>query len=103
MTKKIALDVATEYTNRGWKVVPVQYRGKGCFESEWQNLRLAIEDLPSYFNSTPQNIGVLLGEPSGGLVDIDLDAPEAVALAADFLPPTNAKFGSASTRESHRL
>ena len=103
MTKKTSLDVATEYTNRGWKVVPVRFRGKGCFESEWQNLRLETGDLPQHFNSSPQNIGVLLGEPSGGLVDIDLDAPEAVALAADFLPPTNAKFGRPSKTDSHWL
>ena len=64
MPKKTPLDVATEYTNRGWKVVPVRFRGKGCFESEWQKLRLEIEDLPEYFNSTLKTIGVLTGEPS---------------------------------------
>ena len=103
MPKKTPLDVATEYTNRGWKVVPVRFRGKGCFESEWQKLRLEIGDLPQHFNSSPQNIGVLLGEPSGGLIDVDLDCPESLALADEFLPQTNCKFGRASKRESHWL
>ena len=49
------------------------------------------------------NIGILLGEPSGGLVDIDLDSWEAVALADLFLPATNAIFGRKSAPASHRL
>lgn len=48
------------------------------------------------------NVGVRLGAPSGGLVDIDLDCPEAVALAPAFLPPT-ATFGRTSKPRSHWL
>ena len=49
--------------------------------------------LPEYFNGAEQNIGVLLGDPSGHTVDVDLDCPEALALAGWFLPPTGCKFG----------
>ena len=56
-----------------------------------------------YFNGQPSNVGVLLGAPSGDLVDVDLDALEAVALADVFLPATRAVFGRASKRASHRL
>ena len=47
------------------------------------------------------NIGVVLGEPSNGLVDIDLDCKEAVALAKQFLPHTDLRFGRESSPESH--
>jgi hypothetical protein len=39
---------------------------------------------------------VILGPPSSGLTDIDLDCPEAIGLASYFLPRTGAVFGRAS-------
>jgi hypothetical protein len=48
------------------------------------------------------NIGLLLGEPSGHLVDVDLDCPEARDLADRFLPPTDATTGRPSSLHSHR-
>ena len=48
------------------------------------------------------NIGVLLGDASGGLADGDLDCPEAIALAPVFLPPTRT-FGRESKPRSHWL
>ena len=56
-----------------------------------------------YFNGAAQNIGVLLGEASGDLVDLDLDCYEAVHMASSLLPPTDAVFGGASKRRSHWL
>src|SRR5262249_44634582 len=47
------------------------------------------------------NIGIVLGEASGWLVDVDLDAPEARALADAVLPPTLTS-GRASSVRSHR-
>ncbi|MCA9309574.1 MAG: bifunctional DNA primase/polymerase, partial [Phycisphaerales bacterium] len=47
------------------------------------------------------NIGLLLGTPSGGLVDIDLDCVEAVELAPQFLPPTVTVTGRPSRPRSH--
>jgi hypothetical protein len=46
---------------------------------------------------------VLLGPASGELVDIDLDCPEALALADKYTPPTGAIFGRASKPRSHRI
>lgn len=97
------LDVARNYLARGWAVIPVPHRAKNPGFAGWQQLRLNEDDLPVYFNGRPQNIGVLLGEPSGGLVDIDLDHPRAVELAPDFLPPTGAIFGRAGKPRSHWL
>jgi hypothetical protein len=83
--------------------VPIPHKKKGPVIDEWEKLRLGFELLPTYFNGAPQNIGVILGPPSGGLVDIDLDHTVAVELAPDFLPPTQAVFGRASKPRSHWL
>src|SRR5207248_2910327 len=61
------------------------------------------DELPLHFNGKPQNIGVLLGEASNGLTDLDLDCGEAIALAPRLLPSTSAVFGRKSSRGSHRL
>src|SRR5690606_6841604 len=49
------------------------------------------------------NIGLLLGPVSGGLVDIDLDCPEAFEAAKVLLPRTDAIFGREGARSSHYL
>lgn len=96
------LNAAIAYARRGWPVVPVPFRKKGPTLRGWQRLRLTEADLPQHFNSQPMNIGVLLGEPSG-LIDVDLDAPEAVKLAPSLLLPTGCIFGRKSKPASHRL
>jgi hypothetical protein len=98
-----ALEVAREYTRRNYRTVPVPYRGKALYEDGWQTWRLDESDLTKHFNGHAQNVGVLMGEPSGGLIDIDCDSPESVALAAVFLPATPSTFGRASKRRSHWL
>ena len=50
-----------------------------------------------------QNVGIIMGAPSGNLVDVDLDCPEALALASSFLPLTDSAFGRPSKRRSHLL
>jgi len=102
------LELAQHYRERGFCVLPVEYKGKRPFHGNtllrgWQKLRLSAAELPAYFNGQPQNIGVLLGEASGQLVDVDLDCAEAVTLAPLFLPQTGATFGRASRRRSHWL
>ncbi len=97
------LDLATEYAGRGWAVIPIPHRSKVPILKGWQNLRLSPDTIARHFNGEPQNIGVLLGEASGGLVDVDLDHPEALALARDYLPSTGAWFGRPGNPESHWL
>lgn len=106
--KKAPLDLARSYLARGLSVLPVEYRGKrpahsGRLLNGWQHLRLTADELPAYFNGQPQNVGVLLGEPSGELVDVDLDCTEAIILASLFLPSSAAIFGRDSKRRSHWL
>jgi hypothetical protein len=97
------LETATRYARRGWAVIPVPFRAKNPGFKGWEKLRLAQSDLASRFNGKPQNIGVLTGEPSGWLIDVDLDHPLAVELAAQFLPHTPCVFGRKSKPRSHWL
>jgi hypothetical protein len=94
---------AKRYRDRGWAVIPVPYRTKKPVITGWERLRLSDHQLGHYFGGRPQNIGVLLGKPSGGLIDIDLDHPLAVEIAPRHLPPTGAVFGRASKPQSHWL
>jgi hypothetical protein len=81
--------------------IPVPFRSKKPVLTGWPDRRLTEADLVTHFGAGPSNIGLLLGEPSGGLVDIDLDAPEAVALAPSFLPSTKMVHGRPSRPRSH--
>jgi RecA-family ATPase len=97
------LDVAREYAQRGWATVPIPTRSKACLLNNWPQLRITPETAAEHFNSEPKNVGVLLGAPSGGLLDVDLDSPEACALAPHLLPETGAVFGRESNPNSHCL
>ncbi|MGE0044903.1 MAG: phage/plasmid primase, P4 family [Hyphomonadaceae bacterium] len=103
------LEAALAYTRRAWAVTPVKLGEKRPFNPDaaggrrWQDLRPTEEDIVRWFGSTQLNVGVLLGAASGGLVDIDLDAPEAATLAGHFLPETGAIFGRAGKPRSHWL
>ncbi len=100
----MSLDVARDFVGRrGWRVVPIPLRSKAPVLKGWQTLRIKLGNLGEYFSGQPSNLGVLLGEPSGWLVDVDLDCAEAVRLAPAFLPPTRSRFGRASRRASHWL
>jgi hypothetical protein len=101
----LPLDLAYEYLEKeeDWSLVPVPFREKAPTITNWPKLRITNTTAPHYFNGGPQNIGVILGEASGDLVDVDLDCPEAAALAPFFLPPTPARFGRAGKPNSHWL
>jgi len=94
------LEAARWYRSRGYAPIPVPAGSKVPVLKGWQTLRLADADLPLHFNGTG-NIGLLVGAPSGWLVDVDLDCAEAVALAAEFLPATGAKSGRPGKPVSH--
>lgn len=94
------LDAAREYVRRGWTVVPIPYKQKRPVLKEWEQVRLTEAELAAYFDQ-PANLGLILGEPSGGLVDVDLDCVEARAIAANYLPTTQAKTGRAGAPDSH--
>ncbi|MSQ97628.1 MAG: bifunctional DNA primase/polymerase [Gemmataceae bacterium] len=97
------VEAACEFARRGWSAIPIPYRSKNPGFDEWPLLRLTVETIPQHFNGHPQNVGVLLGEPSGWLIDVDLDHPKAVALAPEYLPSTPAIFGRPGNPRSHWL
>ncbi len=94
------LGAAKSYVSRGFAVVPVPHGKKAPVHRGWERLRLTPEELPRHFDGGPQNVGLILGRPSGGLVDVDLDAAEAVKVAGRFLSPTLTS-GRESNPRSH--
>ncbi len=94
------LEAAREYVARGWAAIPLD--GKRPLLQGWTKAELTPEDLRQHFRDDT-NVGVLLGEPSRGLVDVDLDHSMALRLADRLLPPTEAVFGRPSKPGSHRL
>ena len=96
------LETALEYIRRGWSPVPVPFKSKRPTGDTWQNLRITEADARQWFNGESQNVGVLMGELSGGLADIDLDCAEAIHAAGYFLQRTLC-FGRRSKPCSHWL
>ena len=94
------LAAALDYIARGWAPIPVPHRQKGPVIDGWQHLRITAETAPGYFNGGGQGLGVIVGKASGGLTDLDLDCPEAIA-AAPYILPRTAVFGHASKPLSH--
>lgn len=97
-----SLEAAQKFLERGWQPIPVPRGSKRPVIDEWQKLRLTTEELTARF-CHGENVGVLLGEPSGWLVDVDLDCTEAITIAGHFLPDTGRIFGRPGKRRSHRL
>jgi hypothetical protein len=96
------VDEALWHLDNGRRVVPVLYKSKNPGSKGWEQLRLDRDDLVGRFRVAPQNYGVLLGEPSGGTVDVDLDCPQARSAAQVYLPETDLVYGRAGNPASHR-
>lgn len=97
------LNIALDYLDRGYQPVPIPFKKKGPTLEGWQTLRITKENASQYFNGKAQNIGIMMGDASNGVTDIDLDCPIARELAPALLPPTKARFGRASSPNSHWL
>jgi P4 family phage/plasmid primase-like protien len=89
---------AGTYHGRGWVSVPIPPGGKRPMIDAWQRRTLADVDAADYDGT---GIGIILGAPSGDLVDVDLDCTEAIRVAPDLLPPTRMVHGRASRPASH--
>ena len=96
------LDYELRYRRRGWQVVPIPAGQKARRIREWQMMRLTEAEAVKCFNGAG-NIGIILGQASGGFVDIDLDCPEAIQFAQSLLPTTQSIFGRISKPRSHWL
>lgn len=96
--------------SEGYQPVPIQAGGKRPYGSDWTRNRYEDTEegraaLTERFTEAREKgapgVGLLLGKPSGGLVDIDLDHPLTLRLARHFLPPTPMIHGRLSRSSSH--
>ena len=84
------------YISEGWGVVPIPRGEKGPTVAGWQSRSFEEGDFEA-----ADNVGVRLGDPSGGLVDIDLDCAEAIEVAPKLLLATERIHGRPSKPRSH--
>jgi Bifunctional DNA primase/polymerase, N-terminal len=76
---------AEQYAKVGISITPLE--GKEPILNNWPNVEIPLEEIPRLFNRG-KNIGAKLGKPSGGLVDVDQDRPEARAVGEHLLRRT---------------
>lgn len=98
---RTAEEWAQEYLSHDYVPIPIPHKSKAPLLPGWPNFRPSLETLSSHFAGTV-NIGLLCGGPSGGLVDIDLDCAEAIAIADALLPETGMVHSRQGRPRSHR-
>jgi putative DNA primase/helicase len=91
---------ARELIMRGFKPIPIP-RGSKNPGKGWNRLSVTEAEVDGLF-APDGNIGIRLGAPSGGLVDVDLDCDEAVLLRG-FLEPTDLRHGRPGRLSSHHF
>jgi hypothetical protein len=94
------VDAAGYYLARRLAPVPLLGRTKKVTFDGWPEYRADPDDLGRFAGN---NLGLLLGGPSNGTYDVDLDCPEAVAAADVLLPATGLVFGRKTAPRAHRL
>lgn len=103
---KQTLEAAITAYESGYIPVPLLADTKKSMLSGWRKLSFESKDdvaerFQGWFEQGWTNLGVLLGEPSGGLLDVDLDHPLTRRFKDMFLPPTAAKSGRDGSPSSH--
>ena len=108
------VEAALDAYRRGLTPLPIPRHSKSPTMAGWTKLRwpdpttdtgegedavrAAFEE---YTAGGSTNLGVLLGEASGDLIDVDLDHPAAARLKSYLLPYTAAVHGRETSRKSH--
>ncbi len=85
------------YYRMGLAVVPNE--GKIPLLEGWPSRHLTEDEIPLLFGNG-ENVGLLNGEPSGGLVTVDMDVPEALKITDRYLIETT-KSGREGTPGAH--
>jgi len=93
-------DTARHALTLGYAPVPIAWGNKAPTFPGWPQARYDHDSVFERF-SDDANIGLLLGQPSYGLIDVDLDADEAIELASTLLPETRMIHGRKSALCSH--
>ncbi|MFO1043947.1 MAG: bifunctional DNA primase/polymerase [Planctomycetaceae bacterium] len=93
-----ARNAAADYLQRRMAPVPIPHGSKSPVINGWIDLRIAS---PEEFPNGRNNIGVILGQASSGLICVDLDDPTAVILAPRYLPQTGLIAGRSSEPFNH--
>lgn len=75
------------YDEAGIKLVKLRPETKRPFEEEWQRKHTPLQEVEDWVRRGGA-VGMQMGEASGWLACVDLDWPEARALAPRFLPET---------------
>ncbi|MCC6144994.1 MAG: DUF3987 domain-containing protein [Candidatus Hydrogenedentes bacterium] len=92
-------EAALAFMKRGWSPTPIRRGQKTPVLPDWNKELLGHDDVARAFNAQ-SNIGLVLGEASGGLVDVDIDHPLAIRFAS-LLPPTDMRHGREGLPTSH--
>jgi hypothetical protein len=102
---------AYEAIKRGYQPIPLHPKEKkprisGFLRMEWPK-DTTLEEVQQKFDEWGRNsdgisnLGVVLGETSGNLLDVDLDHHRTARLKDYFLPPTPARSGRPGKPNSH--
>src|SRR5262245_39721354 len=85
----IAREAAAKYLDAGVLPIPLKSRTKIPALNDWPNLRPTHADLNQLFPAgVACNIGLILGAPSRGLLDADLDCRQSILAAQRLLLET---------------
>lgn len=108
------VEAALDAYRRGLTPLPIPRHSKGPTMAGWTKVRWPDPEADTgegeasvrrafeeYTAGGSTNLGVLLGEASGDLIDVDLDHPAAQRLKSYLLPYTAAIHGRETSRRSH--
>lgn len=92
--------------DRGYTPIPILDKSKrpaqpGWTHTHWETRDQVEVSFARFAAEGASGVGLLLGKPSGGLIDVDLDHPIAQRLAPMFLPKTPMRSGRAGRPNSH--
>ncbi|MCO5760318.1 MAG: bifunctional DNA primase/polymerase, partial [Chromatiaceae bacterium] len=93
-------EIAAQAYQLGLCPVRLHPRAKRPIAKEWNRVTRQNLDLEDF--SEGENVGILWGPESGGVVDVDIDNDLACSLASQFLPQTFV-YGHTSRPRSHYL
>lgn len=100
------LQAAYNYHAQGLPPIPIKRGAKQAAIDGWQSRSIPVEEFGQYWGgSAPCGLAIPLGARSKGLIDMDLDWPEARALADElpFLYGGLLAFGRKGSPRAHRL